>query len=66
MGAICHGVQTLVSAGVMGGRKATCYIGIRDDLKCAGALYEDKEVFVNGNLITSRHPCDLYASGGSL
>lgn len=64
--AICHGVQTLISAGVMKGRKATCYIGIRDDLKSAGALYEDKEVVVDGNLVTSRHPRDLYAFGREL
>lgn len=61
--AICHGVQTLISAGVMKGRKATCYVGIRDDLISAGALYEDREVMVNGNLITSRHPRDLFAFG---
>jgi protease I len=66
VGAICHGIQTLVSAGVMDGRKATCYIGIRDDLKCAGVLYEDQEVVVDGNLITSRHPRDLYAFGREL
>lgn len=66
VGAICHGVQTLVSAGVMKGRRATCYIGIRDDLKCAGAIYENKEVVVDGNLITSRHPGDLYAFGREL
>ncbi|TAN34653.1 MAG: peptidase, partial [Candidatus Methanoperedens sp.] len=44
----------------------TCYIGIRDDLKCAGAVYENKEVVVDGNLITSRHPHDLYAFGREL
>lgn len=66
VGAICHGVQVLISAGLMGGRKATCYIGIRDDLKSAGALYEDKEVVVDGNLVTSRHPRDLYAFGREL
>jgi protease I len=66
VGAICHGVQTLISAGVMKGRKATCYIGIRDDLKCAGVNYEDREVVVDGNLITSRHPRDLYAFGREL
>ena len=66
VGAICHGVQTPVSAGVMEGRKATCYIGIRDDMKCAGVLYEDKEVVMDGNLITSRHPRDLYAFGREL
>ena len=64
--AICHGVQTLISAGVIEGRKATCYIGIRDDLISAGALYEDREVVVDGNLVTSRHPRDLYAFGREL
>lgn len=66
VGAICHGVQVLISAGLLGGRKATCYIGIRDDLKSAGALYEDKEVVVDGNLVTSRNPRDLYAFGREL
>lgn len=61
--AICHGSQVLISAGVAKGRKATCYIGVRDDLKVAGASYEDKEVVVDGNLITSRNPNDLYAFG---
>lgn len=66
VGAICHGVQVLISAGVMRGRKATCFIGIRDDLKSAGARYEDKEVVVDGNLVTSRNPDDLYAFGREL
>ncbi len=63
VGAICHGVQTLISAGLMKGRKATCYIGIRDDLKSAGAHYEDKEVVIDGNLVTSRNPHNLHAFG---
>ena len=42
--AICNGPQVLISAGVIKGRKATCWIGIRDDIIAAGALYEDKEV----------------------
>jgi protease I len=66
VGAICHGVQVLISAGVIRGRKATCFIGIRDDLKSAGAQYEDKEVVVDGNLVTSRNPDDLYAFGREL
>jgi len=59
--AICHGVQTLISADVLHGRKATCWKGIRDDLKAAGAEYLDQEVVVDGNLITSRSPEDLPA-----
>jgi protease I len=61
--AICHGPQVLVSAGVIKGRKATCWPGIRDDIIAAGALYEDKEVVIDGNLVTSRSPDDLYAFG---
>lgn len=64
--AICHGAQTLISAGLLKGRRATCYIAIRDDLKLAGATYEDREVVVDGNLVTSRHPADLYAFGREL
>ena len=57
--AICHGPQILISAGVLKGRKATCYPGIADDLKNAGALYEDAPVVVDQNLVTSRRPEDL-------
>ena len=64
--AICHGPQILISAGVLNQRRATCYITIRDDVKLAGARYEDKEVVVDGNLITSRRPEDLYAFGHEL
>lgn len=59
--AICHGIQVLISAGVLMGRKATCHAGIRDDLRAAGGIYEDSEVVVDGNLITSRVPSDLPA-----
>jgi protease I len=34
-----------------------------DDLKAAGAQTEDREVVVDGNLVTSRSPKDLYAFG---
>jgi len=61
--AICHGPQVLISAGVIKGRKVTCWIGIRDDIIAAGALYEDKEVVVDGNLVSSRSPADLHAFG---
>ena len=59
--AICHGAQTLLSAGVLAGRTATSWQGIRDDLKIAGANFRDAEVVVDGNLITSRCPEDLPA-----
>ncbi|MBI5445820.1 MAG: type 1 glutamine amidotransferase [Deltaproteobacteria bacterium] len=59
--AICHGPQILVTAGVLRGRRATCYKSVAPELKEAGAHYEDAEVVVDGNLITSRQPGDLPA-----
>jgi protease I len=59
--AICHGPQTLISAGLLQGRRATCYSSVADELKEAGALYEDREVVVDANLVTSRQPGDLPA-----
>ncbi len=58
---ICHGPQTLISAGLMKGRRATCYKSVAPEMKEAGAVYEDKEVVVDGNLVTSRQPSDLPA-----
>jgi protease I len=59
--AICHGPQTLITAGLLKGRHATCYRTVVDELKAAGAIYENKEVVVDGNLVTSRQPSDLPA-----
>lgn len=57
--AICHGQQLLISADILKGKNATCYPGIRDDLKNAGAIYADSCVVVCNNLVTSRRPEDL-------
>jgi protease I len=59
--AICHGPQTLISAGLLEGRHATCYRSVAGEMRDAGALYEDREVVVDGNLVTSRQPADLPA-----
>lgn len=57
--AICHGPLILISAGVLKGRKCTCYPGIRDDVINASGLYENSQVVTDGNLVTSRRPEDL-------
>jgi protease I len=57
--AICHAGWVLVSAGVLKGKKVTGFYAIKDDLINAGAKFIDKEVVVDGNLITSRNPYDL-------
>lgn len=58
---ICHGGWVLVSAGILKGKTVTGFFAIKDDLINAGATYTDKEVVVDGNLITSRNPYDLPA-----
>ncbi len=60
--AICHGGWVLCSAkGMLRGRKATSFFAIKDDLINAGADWEDSEVVVDRNLVTSRKPEDLPA-----
>jgi protease I len=59
--AICHGPWVLCSTGSLKGRTATGFHSIKDDMTNAGATFVDREVCVDGNLITSRRPDDLPA-----
>lgn len=58
---ICHGPWVLISAGIIKGKKATCYPGMKDDLINAGAKYTEAQVVVDGNLITSESPRSIAA-----
>ncbi|MGB2869507.1 MAG: type 1 glutamine amidotransferase domain-containing protein [Bacteroidota bacterium] len=60
---ICHGPWTLASSNVIKNRHLTSFWhdGVPEDIKAAGGIWEDKEVVVDGNLITSRWPMDLPA-----
>jgi protease I len=66
VGAICHGPQVLISAGVVRGKRMTSYPSVRVDLANAGAKVFDEEVVVDGNLVTSRAPGDLPAFNDKL
>jgi protease I len=59
--AICHAAWVLVSAGVLDGKKATCFFAVKDDLTNAGGQYLDQQTVIDGNLITARKPDDLPA-----
>jgi protease I len=59
--AVCHGPAVLCSTQALKGRRATCFVAIKDDVSNAGATYVDAEVVRDGNLITSRKPDDLPA-----
>ena len=58
---ICHAGWVPASAGIVAGRRVTSYPTIADDLRNAGAEWEDAEVIVDGNLVSSRRPDDLPA-----
>ncbi len=58
---ICHGPWLLISAGLARGRKLTSYHTIQDDLKNAGANWQDSEVVRDRNWVSSRQPSDLPA-----
>lgn len=57
--AICHGPWLLVEADVIRGRTVTGWPSIRTDLRNAGGNVVDREVAVDGNIVTSRKPEDI-------
>ncbi len=59
--AICHAAWTLVEADVVGGKTLTSWPSVQTDIRNAGGTWVDRDVVVDGNLITSRNPDDLPA-----
>ncbi len=58
---ICHGPWLLVSAGLTKDRTLTSWPSIKDDIVNSGAEWEDKEVLVDDNWVSSRKPDDIPA-----
>ncbi|MGA7616565.1 MAG: type 1 glutamine amidotransferase domain-containing protein [Thermoanaerobaculia bacterium] len=58
---ICHGSWLLVSAGVVKGRTLTSWPTLQDDLRNAGATWQDREVIRDRNWVSSRKPDDIPA-----
>jgi protease I len=59
MAVICHAPWGLVPSGLPRGRTVTSTL--QDDLRNTGATWADREVVVNGNLVTTRQPSDVPA-----
>ena len=51
---ICHGIQILIAAGLVSGRRLTCYRNVRLELEHGGGHWVDRQSVVDGNLITSQ------------
>lgn len=64
--AICHGPWVFIDAGVVTDRELTSYRSLKRDLQNAGARWVDREVVVDGSLVTSRNLNDLDAFCGKL
>src|SRR6202041_1920615 len=58
---ICHGPWTIIETGAARGRRIASWPSLKTDLRNAGAEWEDKEVVVDGNLVSSRKPADIPA-----
>ena len=54
IGAICAAPAVLAKAGILKGKNATIYTGMENEL--AEAVYIDKDVVVDGNIVTGRGP----------
>ena len=59
--AICHGPWTLIEADIVRGRTMTSWPSLKTDLKNAGADWVDRDVVIDGGLVTSRKPDDIPA-----
>ncbi|MFH1199733.1 MAG: DJ-1/PfpI family protein [Candidatus Micrarchaeota archaeon] len=54
--AICIGPSVLANAGVLQGKRATCFEGEAENLKAHGAQYTGEPVTVDGNIVTANGP----------
>lgn len=64
--AICHAPWLLIEAGLVDGKTATSWPSLHTDLRNAGATVVDREVVIDGNIITSRNPDDIPAFTNAL
>ncbi len=50
----CHGPLLVIAAGGMSGRRTTCYPELEPDVRAAGGEFVNRDVVVDGNLISVR------------
>lgn len=63
---ICHGQLLLINAGLVENKTLTSYPSIKIDLENAGAIWVDREIVRDGNLLTSRKRDDVPAFSEAL
>lgn len=55
IGAICHGTQLLITAGLVKGRRVSGYYSIKDDIVNAGGEFVDAPFVVDDRIVSSPH-----------
>ncbi len=51
---ICHGIQVLAAAGILAGKRVTCYEHVRSEVKLAQAKWDKRPAVRDGNLVTAQ------------
>ena len=54
LASVCHGIEIAAAAGILHGKTVTTVAKCRFDAEGGGATYVDREVVVDGHLITAR------------
>lgn len=61
--ALCHGIQILIAAGLVGGQTVTCYEHVKNEVEIAGGTWSPLEAVEHGQFISGQtwqsHP-DFY------
>lgn len=61
IGAICHGPQILMTAGLLEGKNVAVWPGIEEEVVEYGGTFVNEPVVLDGRLVTARMPGDLPA-----
>ncbi len=52
--AICHGIQVLISAGIVAGLRMTCYEHVRCEVEANGGTYVSEQAVLDGRVVTAQ------------
>ncbi|MBI4624434.1 MAG: DJ-1/PfpI family protein [Verrucomicrobia bacterium] len=51
---VCHGIQILIAANLVKGRKLTCYRNVRMELELGGGTWVDRQSVVDGRIVSAQ------------
>jgi len=51
---VCHGLQILIAADLVRGRKLTCYRNVRMELELGGGTWIDRQSVIDGRIVSAQ------------